>query len=152
MKIMMLAILGFCTVHTAVAQQASKPTVLAPDKYDEWGDVPFPNERTHLDKIAYQLKEWPLSVVYLVIHAGKKSCKGEAQARGVRASDYLLKQHIEPERIVWIDAGWRRDMTIDVWIWPRQLGRPSSSTDKDLKRSEVTIVGNCKNKYRSASE
>ena len=52
-------------------QNKAPSDFVAPDKFDEWGDVPFPDEMIHLDKIAKQLKEWRLSIVYLAIHAGK---------------------------------------------------------------------------------
>src|SRR5258707_1178102 len=93
----------------AHAQQTSIPQILKPDKYDEWADVSFKNEQAHLNKIAKQAKEWPLSIIHLVIHAGQTACVGEAKARGIRARDYLLSQGVEEERVVWVDAGWRRN-------------------------------------------
>jgi hypothetical protein len=130
------------------AQEAKLPAILAPDKYDEWGDVSFTTESARLDKIARQLKEWPLSIVYLAIQAGQTACKGEAEARGVRAKDYLTKAGIEPERVVWIDAGWQKKVMVQVWIWPPQLGRPNVETTENLKPGEVRIERGCKIKYR----
>jgi hypothetical protein len=138
----------FLTISQPVFGQATKTTPLAPDKYDAWGDIRLEDETARLDKIANQLKEWRLSIVYLVIHAGQKACNGEAKARGIRAKNYLLKRQIEPERIVWIDGGWKKQLTVDVWIWPPQLGQPKVPTTDTLKRSEVTIEKNCKVKYR----
>jgi hypothetical protein len=81
---------------------------LGGNKFDEWGDLSFPDEQVRVGKIATQAKEWSLSIVYLVIHAGQKACKGEARARGIRAKNYAMKLQIAPERIVWIDAGWKK--------------------------------------------
>lgn len=134
--------------QTAFGQQTKMGSTLAPDKYDQWGDIRVEDEIVRLDKIANQLKEWRLSIVYLVIHAGQKACNGEAKARGIRAQNHLLKREIEPERIVWIDAGWRKQLAVEVWIWPPQLGRPKISTNNTLKRNQVTIERNCKIKYR----
>ena len=141
-------LLSLCIVHTINAQESRTGSILAPDKYDEWGDVPFVTESARLDKIARQLKEWPLSVVYLVIHAGQTACKGEAEARGIRAKDYLTKAGIEPERVVWIDAGWQKKVMVQVWIWPPQLGRPKVETDENLKPAQVKIERACKIKHR----
>ena len=141
-------VLSLCVVQSINAQVSRPGTILAPDKFDEWGDVPFDTESARLDKIARQLKEWPLSVVYLVIHAGQTACKGEAEARGIRARDHLTNAGIEPERIVWIDAGWRKKVMVDVWIWPPQLGRPKVATDQNLKPNQVKIERGCKIKYR----
>ena len=141
-------VLSLCVVQTINAQEAKPGMIMKPDKYDEWGDVPFTTESARLEKIARQLKEWPLSMVYLVIHAGKTACKGEAEARGIRARDFLTNRGIEPERIVWIDAGWQKKLMVQVWIWPPQLGRPEVATGENLKPSEVRIERGCKIKHR----
>ncbi|HSE34396.1 MAG TPA: hypothetical protein VLA93_22675 [Pyrinomonadaceae bacterium] len=151
MKILLSALICLATFQAVFAQQSSVNKPLAPDKFDQWGDIQFSDEIVHLDKIANQLKEWRLSIVYLVIYAGERACKDEAKARGIRARDYLLKQDIEPERIVWIDAGWKKNLSVEVWIWPPQFGRPKLKLDDTLKRSKVTIEANCKIKYRGGS-
>jgi hypothetical protein len=140
--------LSFFVVHAINAQESRPGTILAPDKYDEWGDVPFAAESARLDKIARQLKEWPLSIVYLVIHAGQTACKDEAKARGIRAAEFLTNAGIEPERVVWIDAGWQKKVVVEVWIWPPNLGRPRVASDQSLKLNEVRIERGCKIKYR----
>jgi hypothetical protein len=122
---------------------------LAPDRYDQWGDLRFVDETVHLNKIANQLKEWRLSIAYIVIHAGQKACDGEAKARGIRARNYLLKLGIGPERVVWLDGGWKKELSVDVWIWPPELGRPK--VDESLKRDQVMIEKKCKIKYRGGS-
>lgn len=148
LRALVLTFTSLCVVHAMNAQESRPGMILAPDKYDEWGDVPFVTENARLDKIARQLKEWPLSVVYLAIHAGETACRGEAEARGMRAKDYLTKAGIEPERIVWIDAGWQKKVVVQVWIWPPQLGRPNVVSDQNLKPGEVKIERGCKLKYR----
>ena len=154
MKAIIGTVLYLCISQTGFSQEPSTtkaPRIVAPDKFDEWGDVRLPDEIAHLDKIANQLKEWRLSIVYLVIHAGQRACKGEARARGIRAKNYLVKLQIASERIVWIDAGWKKDLAVEAWIWPPELGRPSVATDDNLKPSQVKIESNCKIKYRGGS-
>lgn len=141
-------LLSLCLVQAVNAQDVGPPAILAPDKYDQWGDVPFTAESARLDKIARQLKEWSLSIVYLIIYAGQTACKDEAKARGIRATEYLTNAGIEPERVVWIDAGWQKKLVVDVWIWPPNLGRPQVATDQNLKPNEVKIERGCKIKYR----
>jgi hypothetical protein len=82
---------------------------------------------------------------------GSNGLQGEAKARGTRAKNYLLKAQIEPERIVWIDGGWKKDLAVEVWIWPPELGQPSVATEGKLKPSEVTIERNCKIKHRGGT-
>ena len=142
---------AFCLlVFTGVtrAQKVSIPEILKPDKFDQWGDISFNDEQSHLNKIATQAKEWPLSIIYVVVHAGATACVGEAKARGLRAKDHLLSRGISDERIVWIDAGWRKKATVEVWIWPPQLGKPGVVSDLDLKRNQVKLEKNCRIKYR----
>ena len=141
-------LLSLCVVNTINAQESRPGAILAPDKYDEWGDVPFVIESARLDKIARQLKEWPLSIVYLMIYAGQTACKDEAKARGIRAAEFLTNAGIEPERVVWIVAGWKKKLLVEVWIWPPNLGRPKVVTDQNLKPAEVRIERGCKIKYR----
>lgn len=148
---MFSAILCLTLLQAASAQEAKTAQILAPERFDQWGDMEFTDESVRLDKIANQLKEWRLSIVYLVIHAGPRACKGEASARGIRAKEYLLKKEIEPERIVWIDAGWKKKLSVEVWIWPLQFGQPKPSVDDTLKRNQVTIEPKCKIKYRGVS-
>jgi hypothetical protein len=135
-------------VQAISAQESRTGSILAPDKYDEWGDVPFATESARLDKIARQLKEWPLSIVYLMIYAGPTACKDEAKARGIRAAEFLTNAGIEPERVVWFDAGWQKKLQVEVWIWPPNLGRPKVATDQSLKLAQVRIERGCKIKYR----
>lgn len=149
---LMVAITLCMFLYTAVGHGQDSglkgSAIIAPDKYDEWGNIPFGEEKVHLDKITKQAKEWKLSIVYLVIHAGQTACVGEARARGVRAKEYLMNRGISTERIIPVDAGWRKDLTVEVWILPPELKRSNVSSDLDLKRSQVKLQRNCKIQYR----
>jgi hypothetical protein len=129
-------------------EQSKAPLIVAPDKFDQWGDLLFDDEKVQLDKIANQTKEWPLSIVYVVIHAGQTACVGEAKARGIRAKNYLMSRGVSSNRVVWIDAGWQKTLGVEVWIWPPELGKPTPSTALNLKPGAVTLQRTCKIKYR----
>jgi hypothetical protein len=135
---------------SAYAQEASDraPLIMAPERFDQWGDLRLKDENARLDKLATQAKEWPLSIIYLFVHAGQTACVGEARARGNRAKNYLEHRGISPERIVVTDAGWRKAVSTQVWIWPPELGKPKITSDFDLKRRAVKLERNCKIKYR----
>jgi hypothetical protein len=150
-----LIAIAFCIcilVAVVRAQEPSNRTIMEPDRFDQWGDIGLNDENVHLNKLALQAKEWPLSVIYLFIHAGQTACVGEAKARGIRAKNYLVHQGISPERIVLTDAGWRKEVSVQVWIWPPQLGKPKVSSDLNLKPGAVKLEKNCKMKYRVKSE
>ncbi len=151
MKSLIAIAFYFCLlVASAYAQETSNraPLIMAPERFDQWGDIRPNDENARLDKLATQAKEWPLSIIYLFIHAGKTACVGEARARGIRARNYLERQGISPERIVVTDAGWRKEVSTQVWIWPPELGKPKTTPDFDLKRRAVKLERNCKIKYR----
>jgi hypothetical protein len=154
MKLLIATILLLLMSQASLGQQPESekaPMIVAPDKFAQWGDVRFTDETVYLDKIANQLKEWRLSIVYLVIRAGSVACNGEARARGIRAKTYLLKKGVETQRIVWIDAGWQNDLSVEAWIWPPEFGQPKLTRDENLKRSQIVIEPNCKIKHRGKS-
>jgi len=134
----------------AVPQEPSKqpPVIMEPDRFDQWGDLRPNDENARLNKIAIQAKEWHLSIIHLVIHAGEIACAGEARARGMRARNYLMRRGIPPERIVWTDAGWSKEVKVQVWIWPPELGKPKIDPGINIKRSAVKLEKNCRVKYR----
>jgi hypothetical protein len=151
-KSVMALALCICLSPAMRGQEQSKaPLIVAPDKFDQWGDVPFNDEKVHLNKIAKQTKEWPLSIVYLVIHVGQTACVGEAKSRGIRIKKYLMGLGVSSNRIVRIDAGWQKTLSVDVWIWPPELGRPTPSTASNLKPGAVILQRDCKTKYRGAN-
>ena len=137
----------FCICLLPLFAPAQGLTV-APDRFAQWGDIRLKDENSRLGKVAIQAKQWPLSIIYLAIHAGQTACVGEAKARGVRATNYLISRGISSDRIVFIDAGWSKDVSVEVWIWPPQFDRPKVNSDLNLKPSEVTLEKNCKIKHR----
>ena len=134
----------------AGAQETSNqpPAIIAPERFDQWGDLRLNDENARLDKIAIQAKEWPLSIIHLFVHAGEVACVGEARSRGIRTRSYLMRRGITPERIVWTDAGWSKEVSVQVWIWPPELGKPKIDSGLNIKRSAVKLEKNCKVKYR----
>ena len=153
MKRLIATAFCICTlVAVGRAQEPSNRTIMEPDRFDQWGDIGLNDENVHLNKLALQAKEWPLSIIYLFIHAGQTACVGEAKARSMRVKNYLVHQGVSPERIVVTDAGWRKEVNVQVWIWPPQLGKPKVSSDLNLKPGAVKLEKNCKMKYRAKSE
>ena len=151
----MKALIGiaFCFCMLPAVAQAQEPSnspplIMEPARFDQWGDIRLIDENARLDKLGIQAKEWPLSIIYLFIHAGQTACAGEAKARGIRAKNYLVHQGISSERIVLTDAGWRKEVSVQVWIWPPQLGKPKANSDSNFKPNQVKLEKNCKIKYR----
>lgn len=109
--------------------------------FDEWGKLPVNDENARLDNIAiYLQKDQPAWVVYLMFYDGKRACAGELKARAVRAKKWLMKRGIAEDRIIWKNAGYREEFTVQVWTWKRDVGEPGNYSTVSL--NDVRVV-NC---------
>ena len=147
MRSVLTIIFLICMFTSGYAQEPSNPEVPLihdPTRFDEWGDILFNDEKARLDNAALQWQQYPQSIIYLVIYAGQRACIDEAKWRGIRAKKHLMKRQVPPEHIVWIDGGWQKEVTTEVWIWPPEVGKPSVFPEFNLKRSEVRLEKNCK--------
>ena len=77
---------------------------------------------------------------------------GEAKARGIRAKNYLVKRNVPASHIVYLDGGWKNEVTTEVWIWPPNVGKPSIFSEFNFKLAEVKLEKGCKIKYRGGTE
>jgi len=118
MRFLLPIIICLVTLPGAHAQQ--------PRKFDEWGKIRFSDEKARLDNLAiFVTKNEPTWVVYLMFYDGQRSCAGELQARAVRAMKWLVKRGVAENRIIWKNAGYREEFTVEVWTWRRDVGEPS---------------------------
>lgn len=155
MSVLTIILLIWVIFPIGQAQEPSSPQPLQiadPVKFDEWGDIPFSDEKARLDNAAITLhNQLPRNIIYLVIYAGQRACVGEAKARGIRAKKHLMSRGIPPAQVVWIDGGYQQEVTYEVWIWPPELGKPFANPELNLKPSEVEFEKNCRIKYRRRS-
>jgi hypothetical protein len=86
-----------------------------PLKLDEYGDLPFAEEKARLDAFTIQLKSSPDSSGYLIFYSGRDLTAVAAQARAKRAQDYLSSK-IEAKRIIVIDGGRRQEFAIELFL------------------------------------
>jgi hypothetical protein len=147
-KTFVLTIIFISAAAVAVCGQESR--IRDPRKFDEWGDIPFTDEKARLDNAAIQLRHDRGYIIYLVISAGKTACVGEARARGIRARNYLVrKRNVKPGQIVWIDGGYQETVTTEVWIWPPTMRPPTVFPEFTLKPNQVTLQRGCRIKCRA---
>jgi hypothetical protein len=124
------------------AQESPAVPVDAHPGYVEYGNIRLRDERAMLDHYAAQLRLAPDSVVYIFAFAGRVSCAGEAQARAVRARNYLVKKRgIGAERVIWKDGGLRERLSVELWLRPRAVTPPQPTPTVDP--AEAT-VNDCK--------
>ena len=110
-----------------------------PRKFDEYGDIRLSDEKARLNNFGIQLMNTKETVGYIVVYAGRKARVAEAEFRGKRARNYLIKvRHIKPERLKAIDAGFREELTVELWILPAEAKPPAS--DPTVDPSQVEIV------------
>ena len=108
-------------------------------KFDEYGDIAFKDEKARLDNIAIELKTEPDTQLYIIGYAGRKARAGEAQTRANRAKHYLdSERRLDAGRVITIDGGHREELTLEFYIAPAGVQPPISSPTVDP--SEVEII------------
>jgi len=152
MKLILFNALFLLVAHSCQDPSQNPALKIADPKFDEWHDLVFSDEKSRLDNISIVWREQPRSVIYLIVYAGKSACVGEAKARGIRAKNYLIKRYVPANNIVWIDGGWKDEVTTEVWLWPPGVEKPSIFPEFNLKASEVKLEKGCKIKYRGATK
>jgi hypothetical protein len=111
---------------TSSCTTSIKPAPVPPQKFDEYGNIKFNDEKARLDNYAIQLQNAPGSTAMIIVYG---SCAGEAQQRGDRAKDYLVNTRgIEAGRITVVDGGCRSDLTVQLWIVPQGSTAPTPET------------------------
>jgi hypothetical protein len=134
-KIFLLLIIAILAENMVAAYQEAGSA----RKFDEYGDISFEDEKSRLDNFAIELKSDPNAVGYLIVYGGRLSVRGIAKTRALRAKNYLVKKSsLAPDRIVWVDGGYREDLSTEIHIAPRSATAPSPSPSVDP--SEVQFV------------
>jgi hypothetical protein len=113
------------------------------DPFDSYGAIPWELEKARLDNFAVQLQRDNVSIGYIIVYAGRRSCVGEARDHALRAKKYLIERRgIIASRIQWMDGGYREGLTVVLQPAPRSA--PKLAASPTLKRSEVLVVKKCK--------
>jgi hypothetical protein len=106
---------------------------IRPRKLDEYGGINFNDERARLDNYAIELQNDPTAQGYLVCYGGRRSRAGEAQRRCDRAMKYTSTyfRGIDPMRLVTVDAGYREQPAVELWVVPSGANPPQASPTVD---------------------
>lgn len=111
-------------------------------KFDEYGDLAIDKEHERLGDFALQLRNEPNTLGYIIAYAGRHARAGEAEARAVRAKNYLVKTYrIEKVRIVTVNGGYRRDLTVELFVGAKDAAPIPSPT---ICPGEARIIKNRK--------
>jgi hypothetical protein len=108
--------------------------------FDQYGHIPFKEEKAVLDSLVTELRvRKPTTQAYIIAYAGRRASPGEAQARAIRAKDYLVKTRgISRARIVAIDGEYQDEAIIELWIKP--LGVTAPPVAPNIHPSQVQII------------
>lgn len=133
----------FVLTALSILSVSLRPTY-ADQVFDSYGDIPWEEEKIHLDNFAIELQQGPDLVGYIIAYAGRRACPGEAKARASRAKKYVVETRgIQESRVKWIDGGYREKLT--VVLQPASPGLPAPVLPT-IKPSDVQIIKTCKPK------
>ena len=122
------------------ARAKGGPDVLWLSKY---GNISWEAEKAHLDNFAIQLMNEPNLIGYYYVMAGKESCRGEAQARAVRAKTYMTKvRGADWDRIIWRDIGYGDVFHVSIWLADR--GKKPMYVPDYQRATEEHVIKNCR--------
>ena len=114
------------TISVVAEDSIAAPSIIDPRLFDQYGDIEAEDEMARLDNVAIKLQNEPGAVAHFIVYGGRRSCAGEAQARARRAKDYLVNgRGMSFDRVIWRDGGYREELTVEVYLLPRESAEPS---------------------------
>ena len=115
-KLLLIGLVLLCVSGSLATTPHANPTTA----FDRYGRIRWEDEKARLDNFAIQLTNFPNSTGYFLVHAGKSSCKNEAQDHALRAKKYLMNlRHIPWNRVLWRDMGYADQFQVAMWIVPQ---------------------------------
>ena len=117
-KLLPIALVLLCVGGSLATPPHANPTT----PFDQYGRIPWEDEKARLDNFAIQLTMTPNSTGYFLVRAGKSSCKNEAQDHALRAKKYLMNvRHIPWNRVIWRDTGYADEFQVTMRIVPQRI-------------------------------
>jgi hypothetical protein len=106
--------------------------IIASQKFDEYFDIPFSEEKERLDQFATALLERQRNESeakgYIIAYSGRRAHIGEARIRAERAKSYLINRRgMKAKDIEAMDGGYRETATVELWIRPNGGSTPKAS-------------------------
>ena len=155
MRVPLTALLIICAAaYVCVAQEQSTAGTGHPGvrdtKIDEYGNIPWKDEKQRLDWLAEVLEGGPEGVIYLNFYDGRRGCAGEARRRALRAKDYLVRvRGVRPEQVVWRWGGHREDLTTEAWVLQPSERAPAVVPTVDPREARPRVCGRKASRRRS---
>lgn len=113
--------------------------------FDEYGDLSWENEKARLDNFAIALQQNPEVTGYIYVYAGRRACRGEAQAHAIRAKKYVVEvRGVKANRILLRDGGYREELSVNLVLAPP--GAPELQAVPTVNPNEIESTKKCKKK------
>ena len=94
-------------------------------KFDEYGEVNWISEETHLADFGTQLQLEPDTQGYIIVYGPRR-----VKQHLARSQKFIVeKSGIDPQRITQINGGYRKRMTVQLWVVPVGATPPQPTTD-----------------------
>ena len=125
-------------------------SIFAPDVFwiDRYGNISWEDEKARLDNFAIQLSHDPNQIAYIIVNAGRRSCRGEAQYRAVRAKNYMVRvRGADSGRIIWRDIGFREEPEVQLYLFARGSNLAYAAFEHQAAQ-EGQVIENCRGIYR----
>jgi hypothetical protein len=140
MKFLSWSLILIALLGGAASYALTHPEIPPNRKVDSYGSISLKEERARLDAFAAELKKEPHSQGYIMVYAGKRALRGEANARGERARAYLIKKWgMHEKRVVAVDCGYRESRATELFIVPS--GGVPPLAEPTFDPNEVQIIG-----------
>lgn len=140
-----MKVLSFAALLLLTPFSLSRPhTKTTPDVFwlDKYGNIAWEDEKARLDNFAIQLMHDPNQIGYFYVRSGRLSCRGEAQARAVRAKNYMTRvRNADSSRIIWRDIGYGDGFEVSIWLAPR--GKPPLYVPDYQRPTDRHVIKDC---------
>jgi len=110
--------------------------------FDRYGNIRWEDEKARLDNFAISLLQDDNYLGYIWVLQGPGMCPAEAEARAIRAKNYLVSyRHVPWNRVVWL-TGYHRELETVFWIVPRDKASSALSPDYEaLPKPKLAVKG-----------
>lgn len=138
----LLTLIALLSTSWTVYGKQSVPQLDSGVKFDEYGALSAKYEKSRLDNLATRLREEPRVKGYVVIYGGSKDGLRDLKARACRSLRHLVTtRRVAPDRVVGviITGGHRQDLTVELWVLPREASDDVPRFQIGIEKHEVMV-------------
>jgi hypothetical protein len=96
------------------------------DRFDEFGDIPFNDEKARLDNFGIALQNDPTATGYVIVYPGRASKRREVHYHFGRVIDYLVNtRQIDKGRFKTLEGPKKDELRVELWVAPQGAAPPN---------------------------